>query len=330
MAAELSANWKNLQEQIKSESTKSGSTLKRKTSQQENGPAKKHKTEQKPRKPQPSKLATEKPDPRAQRMGGAQSSKIDRTNDLGRPASLALWAEENDISPEDLAEAYGLGIKSNALLDAEEDRVNEGLAENVDVGKYIAIDCEMVGVGEGGHDSILARISLVDFHGRQVYDSYVRPKEGVTITDWRTAISGISRKHMKFAKDFEEVQSQTSDLLKGRILVGHDVRHDLDVLMLKHPPKDIRDTSSFSGFRKYGHGRKPALRILAKEILSVEIQQGAHSSIEDARVAMLLFRKHKSGFDSEYANRFPDTRSQAPRSSKGTSKSHKSKKKRKN
>jgi RNA exonuclease 4 len=238
-------------------------------------------------------------------MGATQSSKISTTEPrLGVSPSLALWAADNDISSDALAEAYGLGLKDNTLLHELPARPNEGLAPNVSLGKYLAIDCEMVGVGDGGHESALARVSVVDFHGRQVYDSYVRPKERVV--DWRTHVSGIAPKHMATARSFEEVQAQVAELLKDRILVGHDVKHDLEALLLDHPPKLIRDTAKFPGFKKYGHGPKPALRVLAQVLLGVEIQRGQHSSIEDARVAMLLFRKHKSAFDADHANRYPE------------------------
>lgn len=245
-------------------------------------------------------------------MGNTQSSKVDPVlSGKGISPSLSLWASENDISPEDLAEAYNLGSSSsrhsNALLKTDQpSRPNEGLAQDIlpslSKAKYLAIDCEMVGIGEGGHDSVLARVSVVDFHGRQVYDSFVRPKERVT--DWRTHVSGVGPGNMPTARTFEEVQSQVAELLKGRILVGHDVKHDLQVLMLEHSPKFIRDTAKFPGFKKYGNGRKPALRVLAQEILGVEIQTGQHSSIEDARVTMLLFRKHKNEFDLDHANRY--------------------------
>lgn len=246
-------------------------------------------------------------------MGNAQSSKIDPTPPkLGVSPSLAVWAADNDISPESIAEAYGLGLRANSLLSTDNPgRPNEGLAPNVDLGKYVAIDCEMVGIGEGGYGDALARASVVDFHGKQVYDSFVKPRERVV--DWRTHVSGVAPKHMAKARTFEEVQSQIAELLKGRIVVGHDVKHDLRVLELDHSGKMIRDTAKFSGFKKYGHGPKPALRVLAKELLGVEIQTGQHSSIEDARVAMLLFRKHKQAFDVEHANRYPDETKPRPK-----------------
>ena len=60
---------------------------------------------------------------------------------------------------------------------------------NVSLTRAVAIDCEMVGVGPDGEDSILARVSLVNQFGKCIYDKYVKPTERVT--DYRTAVSGI-------------------------------------------------------------------------------------------------------------------------------------------
>lgn len=305
MAAGLSSNWKKLQATLKKDPPQvQGQKRKADDGEASRGPsAKKPKVSVQHRSAKPRSLAGNAPKASATpkpRMGATQS----QVSKSGISPSLALWAADNDISPESVSEAYSLGAKDNSSLTASAVRPNEGLAKDVELGKYVAIDCEMVGVGEGGYEHALARASIVDFHGRQVYDSYVRPKERVV--DWRTKISGIAPKHMATAREFEEVQAQVAQVLRGRILVGHDLRHDLDVLLLDHPRKDIRDTAKFSGFKKYAHGRKPALRNLAREILGVEIQSGQHSSLEDARVAMLLFRRHKSAFDMEHAGRYPE------------------------
>ncbi|KAI0127178.1 ribonuclease H-like domain-containing protein [Xylariales sp. AK1849] len=307
MAEGFSSNWKKLQAKIKTEASSSTAVkppAKRKAEAGTPTQTKRqrlHKSQSQSAGRQ-SREGGERNLTRPKAMGTAQSSAVSKGSSSTAKPSLAIWADDNDISPESLAEAYGLGLKQNAIVTSEKPRVNEGLAPNLELGKYVALDCEMVGVGPEGHDSVLARVSLVDFHGRQVYDSYVRPKERVT--DWRTKITGISPKQMASARDFENVQKEVADLLQGRILVGHDIRHDLAVLMLTHPTTYVRDTARFSGFRQYGHGPKPALRVLAKEILSMEIQTGHHSSIEDAKVAMLLFRRRKSEFDMEHANKF--------------------------
>lgn len=53
----------------------------------------------------------------------------------------------------------------------------------------LGIDCEYVGVGANGNDNMLARVSIVNMQGRCIYDKFVKPRE--TITDYRTAVSGI-------------------------------------------------------------------------------------------------------------------------------------------
>jgi RNA exonuclease 4 len=162
----------------------------------------------------------------------------------------------------------------------------------------------MVGVGPTpDKDSALARVSIVNWNGDQIYDSFVRPKEKVT--DWRTFVSGISPKDMTDARLLEEVQRDVSQILDGTILVGHAVRNDLNALLLSHPKRDIRDTSKHPPYRKIAGGGSPRLKVLASELLGLKIQEGAHSSVEDARATMLLFRRDKDGFDRDHAKKWP-------------------------
>ena len=49
---------------------------------------------------------------------------------------------------------------------------------------FLALDCEMVGVGEEGRESRLARISIVDNKGSTLLDEFVKPDEKVI--DYRT------------------------------------------------------------------------------------------------------------------------------------------------
>lgn len=222
--------------------------------------------------------------------------------------SLALWAEDHDIPAKDLAAAYGTSAKNTSRpsvpeIKLDSDKLNEGLSSTAEAGKYIAIDCEMVGVGpDPANDSALARVSIVNFHGHQLYDSFVLPKEPVT--DFRTFVSGITPQLLRSARPLETVQADVAKLLEERILVGHAVRHDLEALFLGHPKRDIRDTSKYSPFRQYATGRTPGLKKLAKEILGLEIQGREHSSVEDARATMLLYRKEKDGFETEHARKW--------------------------
>ena len=113
-------------------------------------------------------------------------------------------------------------------------------------GPYIALDCEMVGVGPMGRESTLARVSVVNYFGAVLMDEFVRQKERVT--DWRTQWSGVRERDMINgdsyrlrvctgltvfplfpAKTFEEVQSAVAELMNDRILIGHAIQNDLKV-----------------------------------------------------------------------------------------------------
>ncbi|KAL8728183.1 MAG: hypothetical protein Q9166_005577 [cf. Caloplaca sp. 2 TL-2023] len=303
---DLSSNWKKLQATLESEKPR---PLKRKASEDVLQPQKNGVKGIK---------ATVKPPPRGyKQLENVQSKDMGVVVSFLRPttpsASLALWAEDNDIPAKDLAAAYGTSSSSSSLqIFNHDDKINEGLSTTADAGKYISIDCEMVGVGPTpDNESAIARVSIVNYHGDQIYDSFVQPKEAVT--DYRTFVSGITPKLLQEARTFESVQADVAALLQGKILVGHSVKNDLEALLLGHPRRDIRDTSRHPTYRQIAGGKTPGLKRLAKQILGVDIQGGEHSSIEDARATMLLFRREKDGFEREHQKKWG-----APRSNEDT------------
>lgn len=153
--------------------------------------------------------------------------------------------------------------------------------------KIIAIDCEMVGVGPKGRDSVLARVSIVNHFGHCIFDKYVKPEEKVT--DYRTAVSGIRKSDLEKGEDFKKVQMEVAKMFQDRIVVGHAIKHDLDVLLLTHPKKLIRDTSTYKPFREAFNNRTPSLKKLSARMLGVTVQEGEHSSVQDAQATMRLY-----------------------------------------
>ena len=162
--------------------------------------------------------------------------------------------------------------------------------------RFVAMDCEMVGIGDNGTSSALARVTIVDWDGDILLDTYVRVTEPVT--DLRTDVSGIQYSHIDGSssdtKEFEEVSRKVREILSGKILVGHGLKNDLGVLNISHPWQDVRDTTKFEAYMKHDGGmRLPRkLKELAKEKIGVSIQKEgeSHCSIEDAVAAMQLYR----------------------------------------
>ena len=115
--------------------------------------------------------------------------------------------------------------------------------------RYIALDCEMVGVGSSGLRSLLARVCVVDLFGQILLDVHVRPTEPVT--DYRTFVSGVRYGDLteeRGAADADVVRERVRKLIEGKVLVGHALENDLAALGLDHPQGDVRDTARYEPY----------------------------------------------------------------------------------
>ncbi|KAK6434192.1 3'-5' exonuclease [Oleoguttula sp. CCFEE 5521] len=299
---ELSSNWKILQGRLEAG---------KKAEAKINGGVKRQ-------RPEDPKFTRPRPYSRGPKATGDNSIPLTKERKMGSSMSSApvpaerhaTLAKDHDIDPSDIHAAFDHSASSSAKVlpnDARNDEINAGLHPTNKPGKYLSLDCEMVGTGPPPHaDHLLARVSLVNYHGQQIYDSYVQTPAGTKVTDYRTSVSGIRPHHLlpDTARPFAEVQRTVSDLLETRVLVGHALKKDLEVLELKHRPRDVRDTSRYSGYRIESKGKPPALRKLAASELGWKIQEGEHSSIEDARAAMGLFRKRKGEIEGEVVRKY--------------------------
>lgn len=177
------------------------------------------------------------------------------------------------------------------------------------------MDCEMVGLGDGGLESGLARCSIVDYSGKVIYDKFVKP-DG-TITDYRTEVSGIRPLDMDTALPYHIAREEILKILEGKIIVGHDPRSDFRVLSTDITSYTIRDTSSCKlliTMAMLKTDRRASLKILCQKLLRKRIQSSlrGHSSVEDASAAMELFKlvdnlwevQLTKGANVEIVNRF--------------------------
>ncbi|XP_023663730.1 RNA exonuclease 4 isoform X2 [Paramormyrops kingsleyae] len=204
-----------------------------------------------------------------------------------------IWFD--DVDPDDIEAAVGTGAADIVRSRQRSRRTDQKSIESSLVKcrafdgltKAVAMDCEMVGVGPEGQDSIVARVSMVNQFGKCVYDKYVKPTERVT--DYRTHVSGIRPQDIKNGEDVKTVQKEVLEVLEGRILVGHAIHNDLKILLLDHPKKRIRDTQKYKPFKSIVKSGRPSLKLLCEKILNVKVQQGEHSSVQDAQATMRLY-----------------------------------------
>ncbi|NXS09382.1 REXO4 exonuclease, partial [Neodrepanis coruscans] len=225
-----------------------------------------------------------------------------------QPKEADIWFD--DVDPKDIEAAIGpeaakiarrnLGLETGQSKESvEQVLVKENAFEGLT--RAVAMDCEMVGVGPKGEDSIVARVSIVNQFGKCIYDKYVKPTEKVT--DYRTAVSGIRPQNINTGEDFKTVQKEVAEILKGRILVGHALRNDLKVLFLDHPQKKIRDTQRYKPFKERVKSSRPSLKLLCEALLNVKVQTAEHCSIQDAQAAMRLYTLEKKKWEAAVKNK---------------------------
>ncbi|KAJ3341399.1 hypothetical protein HDU91_000719, partial [Kappamyces sp. JEL0680] len=139
-------------------------------------------------------------------------------------------------------------------------------------------------------------VTLVNFHGTVIYDEYVLPQEPVL--DYRTAVSGITPNVLREkGRPFKEVQKEVAAIIKDKVIIGHDLRNDLNVLMLDHPGKLIRDTARYKPLKHPATKNPQSLRALAVQVLGKDIQSGTHCSIEDAVTSVEIYKRHKNEWE---------------------------------
>lgn len=174
--------------------------------------------------------------------------------------------------------------------------------------RYVALDCEMVGTGIDGKISVLARVSLTDWHGQVLLDTFVQVP--TRVTDFRTQWSGVTPGKIQAhnnAMAVDACRKKVAELIKGKILVGHALKNDLDALILTHPKNDIRDTSKYRYYQRLFNKkwRPRKLRDLVLEHLGIVIQTGkdGHDSVDDARAAMELFKLSRESWEKDLASK---------------------------
>ncbi|KAG9099309.1 hypothetical protein FS749_001568 [Ceratobasidium sp. UAMH 11750] len=95
----------------------------------------------------------------------------------------------------------------------------------------------------------LARATVVDYYGKVLFDSFVRPTQPVV--NYRTASTGIEQAHVygDTAQPFDRVQDEVTKLITNRIIIGHSLWTDLAVLGISHLAVNTRDIALYMPFR---------------------------------------------------------------------------------
>lgn len=249
-----------------------------------------------------------------------KNKKPDEKNDV-KKRQLDTASEDTDGSNKKIKITNNQCAKSNSKTNLNS---KDTIKPHMGVTEELAIDCEMVECYY--NTSVLARVSIVNLFGHPILDKYVAPPDKVT--DYRTRYSGIRRRDLVNAHDFETVQKEVANLIEGRIVIGHAIHNDFSVLRLSHPPERTRDTSKY--FRYLFQGKTPSLKKLCETLLGVKIQKGEHNSVQDAQATMKLYVLERDKWNSLILKGdFHSTTTHPPNHSRSKQKANKQKPKKK-
>ncbi|ETS86191.1 hypothetical protein PFICI_00019 [Pestalotiopsis fici W106-1] len=158
--------------------------------------------------------------------------------------------------------------------------------------KAVVLDCAMVGCIDG-RDEAVQLCALDFFTGEVLINSIVKPWQ--QIIDWRTKITGLSPADMAIAMARGQTlvgsagarQELWKHIDENTILIGQSLNFDLNVLGVSHATVvDSQIITSTAVFKDRKVGRRWGLQQLCKDILGLEIRQGAgtigHDSMEDS------------------------------------------------
>ena len=177
--------------------------------------------------------------------------------------------------------------------------------------RILFLDCEfvmgfkeLVGSRLKG-TQLLASIGIMDYPGRTILDTRVTPAK--KIRHYCEFITGFRPNDLKNQRKEKEIIAEVNQLVRGRILIGHDLTSDLAVLKISREDlAGIRDLSTAPVLRERIETENPRLSLkrVTEEILGRPLRSTIkvngkeivepHSAMEDVKAIRDIYLKVES------------------------------------
>jgi len=175
--------------------------------------------------------------------------------------------------------------------------------------RILFLDCEFVGgykepnkLGKWKGTSLLASICIMKYDGEIILNTHVTPSKKIkSYVKWITGFTPQDLRNKR--KDFEII-SEVQKLVIGKVLIGHDLTADLEVLKIsKETLMGIRDLSTSSILMEMTECKNSRLKLgnLATEFLGRSIYNnlGQHSGLRDVQAIRDLYIKFEKQWEDD-------------------------------
>eukprot|EP00750_Incisomonas_marina_P027349 INCI6178.4.p1 GENE.INCI6178.4~~INCI6178.4.p1 ORF type:complete len:1357 (-),score=217.14 INCI6178.4:1524-5594(-) len=246
--------------------------------------------------------------PLALKHGNLESTQVPSTPLNSAMQALAVSAGSDTPS----REASGAFAFRSSPQQLRRSKVVVDLNDLPGRGDPVAIDCEFVSLADEdtfisaeGRRVVhreaqlgLGRVSCLDGRGTETgkcfIDDYIINNE--PIVDYLTRFSGLKPGDLDPATSQHHLVTLKIAYLKlrhlvqrGCIFIGHGLKKDFRIINMLVPACQIQDTVEL--FYQQNN-RRISLRFLAAYLLKQDIQSDNHDSIQDARTALLCYRRY--------------------------------------
>uniref|UniRef100_A0A1B6DAF0 Exonuclease domain-containing protein n=1 Tax=Clastoptera arizonana TaxID=38151 RepID=A0A1B6DAF0_9HEMI len=161
----------------------------------------------------------------------------------------------------------------------------------------VAMYCSSVTIKNWGllGYQMLARVTVVDVEGDQVYDQFVKPYS--EIVDYRTNETGIHPQQLLHGEEYFKVMEDVIKVISSKIIVGEQLSKCFKLLRHKVDWWLLRDISLFSPFKRLNN-HYLNLKEICQKYLNLQLMNES-DPLEKARAVMQIYNKFKHLWEVE-------------------------------